>query len=438
MLVVGVNHILAVSSLRFKVDAGCPHPSLPIARLRGCSTASLSSHGPRRTDVQTRSCASRLLRKAISRPSRSHKAIRQRVGAPSQLSPFSPYHKPSLLSDPCCLWRLLHEEMASTLLHWPILSYICETFFFGIYTALFVFSTAFLLLKRRCTRTRNLVLAASVVMYVVSATHWAISIALLARATRDGSVVGIVMTPIERLITSYLPSISSILGDAIVVWRAWVLWERRRNLFIPPVLFLLATIATSAAGAVLTFKSASSGRWQEVDIDDTLGYTTFSLTILINLWATSLIWIKAWQHRRFIRSLMGKSTPRTRVEKALTFIIESGALYLCIWVTYIVIHVTCPGASFIWHAIVVQLIGIYPTVIVAVVTMRLGTADVLSQPGHSGWPPASPLPIVFAPQPLQSESLDGSTSDTDDMTLPCLQGCSSLHNVTGAQCRHDG
>ncbi|KAI0269770.1 hypothetical protein BC834DRAFT_569945 [Gloeopeniophorella convolvens] len=304
--------------------------------------------------------------------------------------------------------------MAPTPVLWLILSDICETFFFGIYTALFVVSTVLLLSKQEQTRTRNLVAAASVTMYVVSATHWAINIALLARAVRNNSVVEISVTPIEMIVTGYVPSISCVLGDAIVVWRAWVLWERRSDLFIPPILFLIGVIATTVTSSALVFKSKSisRGTWQEDNIMNWLGWLICGFTVLTNLWATGLICVRAWQHRRFLRSLMGKSTPRTRAEKALAFLIESGVIYLCIWVVYIVVSLASPGGEFVLSPFITQIVGMYPTVIVIVVTMRLSTADVLSQASRSEQL-APTTPIVHMSRSPQPVSFHSKTPDTN-------------------------
>ncbi|KAI0269761.1 hypothetical protein BC834DRAFT_967503 [Gloeopeniophorella convolvens] len=151
-------------------------------------------------------------------------------------------------------------------------------------------------------------------MYIVSTTHWAISMALLVRAAKNGSAVGIAMTPIEVLANSYLPAISSVLSDAIVVWRAWILWERRCDLLIPPILFLTGTVGGSITGAVLFLKrvkSTNGGTWQGAVQPNATGarlsYSVYCLIILTNLWATGLICIKAWQHRRFLRSLMERA-----------------------------------------------------------------------------------------------------------------------------------
>ncbi|KAI0269735.1 hypothetical protein BC834DRAFT_967482 [Gloeopeniophorella convolvens] len=111
---------------------------------------------------------------------------------------------------------------------------------------------------------------------------------------------------------------------------------------------------------------------------------------------------------------MGKSTPKTRAEKALAFLIESGVIYLCIWVAYLVVRCTSLGGLLILNAVIVDIIGIYPAVIVVVVSMRLSIADVLSRLSRSE-PLALPTPIVFVSRSLQPESLDNSTSDSPDI-----------------------
>ena len=100
-------------------------------------------------------------------------------------------------------------------------------------------------------------LVVSVVMYAVAATHWALTMAIVARRLRAGNV----LTPSssEALALIYVPAINVrcplttyharmlipvkyFLSDGIVLWRAWVLWNRRFILFVPPVIFLLCTL----------------------------------------------------------------------------------------------------------------------------------------------------------------------------------------------------
>lgn len=145
-----------------------------------------------------------------------------------------------------------------------------------------------------------------------------------------------------------------------------------------------------------------------------------------------------------MRSLYIKSTSTSNTEKSLAFLVESGALYLCIWVhsnPLIALHQLirlytltdricvefaviapewgaylplttrpiCCKTSLIFYLPSQEIDschqGLYPTAIVVVVTMRLSTADMLSRPGTS----AIDSPMVFkAPSPSpQTQLVEG-------------------------------
>jgi len=177
-----------------------------------------------------------------------------------------------------------------------------ETFFFGAYSALLVFSTI-LLCRRSPSRTRHALLAISMVMYTVSAAHWALVIATLSEY--DGSFSFRLGSDITVI---YLPAINYILSDGIVLWRAWVLWDRRLLLFIPPLISLVCTIATTVTSAVYSsyyeveveafFRAGSGFNVQPLIKDQNLSmyleWSTWFLTFGTNLWATGLIFIRAW------------------------------------------------------------------------------------------------------------------------------------------------
>ncbi|KAH9969506.1 hypothetical protein BC827DRAFT_3813 [Russula dissimulans] len=169
-----------------------------------------------------------------------------------------------------------------------------------------------------------------------------------------------------------------VLSDVIVLWRAWVLWNRRVLLFIPPMISLICTIGTTIASAIYFFESFTI-----TGIDDSkrilaiyLEWTIWFLTFGTNLWATVLIFIRAWyvtfdrtvtwlacygessrQHRRFLRSLSVKQTLKGKAEKALAFLIESGALYLFIWLLYILTSISLDTyGMFFFHTSMAQVV----------------------------------------------------------------------------------
>ena len=110
-----------------------------------------------------------------------------------------------------------------------------------------------------------------------------------------------------------LIALKFILSDGIVLWRAWVLWNRRFILFIPPLIFILCTLGEhrqitrkpflydtiyllviSVASAVFTYESTIIQSVPETDVAYILVWCIFGLTISTNIWSTCLIFIRAW------------------------------------------------------------------------------------------------------------------------------------------------
>ncbi|KAI0252424.1 hypothetical protein BJV78DRAFT_355488 [Lactifluus subvellereus] len=276
----------------------------------------------------------------------------------------------------------------------PLAAELCETFFFGVYTALFAFSTFFMLRKGLSSRTRNTMLVVSVVMYAAAASHWALEIAVTLRRSRVGNVF---LTPSEALALIYLPAVNYFLSDSIVLWRAWVLWNR---------------------SAAFAYEGMTTKSVRKMTMSYTLKWCIWGFTISTNLWSTCLIFIRAWQHRRFLRSQFSNGNGPSKAESALAFLVESGAFYFCIWLTFVLVAVLNSPVVLFYRTIIVELVGIYPTAIFVVVTMRMSAADILSYPGLDTH--CHPSNMVFArPPPTAQHSIlvtaTGSSSDRDSL-----------------------
>jgi len=204
------------------------------------------------------------------------------------------------------------------------------------------------------------------------------NMAIAARSMRAGAPL---ISRFEMLVIVYLPTINYILSDGIVVWRAWVVWgpDRRFIIFAPPLLSLVCTLILSATGAAFVYLSDDYESERKGSVSRYLGWTVWGFSVGTNIWATGLICIRTWQHRQAVRSLLGKETTRSIAEKVLVFMVESGALYLCIWVVYMTLSFIqwTGGLVLFIDAAIVQIVGIYPMTIVVLVTMRLSTAELL-------------------------------------------------------------
>jgi len=96
-------------------------------------------------------------------------------------------------------------------------------------------------------------------------------------------------------------------------------------------------------------------------------------------------------------------------------LVESGAFYLCIWLTFITVAAVASPVVLLFRLSIVQIVGIYPTAIFVVVTMRMSTADILSHPGRETR--HHPSSIMFA-QPSILAMTVGSSPDSSFLVEP--------------------
>ncbi|KAF8625050.1 hypothetical protein AX15_005580 [Amanita polypyramis BW_CC] len=113
----------------------------------------------------------------------------------------------------------------------------------------------------------------------------------------------------------------TLLGDALVIWRCYLIWDR--NLFIVgfPLLLLLGSTATGI-GVLYSFSKVDPEANIFVEKLQQWIVSFFSLTLATNLIGTGLVAYKLWRinHEEFRRS-------SRRLYPVLLVIVESGAIY---------------------------------------------------------------------------------------------------------------
>ncbi|KAF5391004.1 hypothetical protein D9757_004037 [Collybiopsis confluens] len=96
-------------------------------------------------------------------------------------------------------------------------------------------------------------------------------------------------------------------------------------------------------------------------------------SVLINVWATGMVALRAWHCRNGIRLHLASSDRRSYTESVLTLFVESGIIYTVLWIGKNVIII--PGVadtSYTNYAIFTmnQAVGMYPTVILVLVALQ--------------------------------------------------------------------
>ncbi|KAI0317256.1 hypothetical protein OF83DRAFT_1172165 [Amylostereum chailletii] len=250
---------------------------------------------------------------------------------------------------------------------------VSETGLFGIFTLLFLQSTYILLHKDLRTRSVRWMLVVTGLMYTLSAAHWGTILSGLLTILRHPESTDVAASHKMGIIATATAELSLLLGDAVVVWRVWILWGRNRFVLITCSLLFLSTTAMMIVALYQDATLSPTGR-------NTLGYVngiylgtsavaSFSLSLTTNLWSTALIAYKAWEYRSNISANILQDNRKNMVEKVFTLLMESGALYSSlqvIWITALVFWdstLTKPFAL-IMPAVVPQISGIYPTIII--------------------------------------------------------------------------
>ncbi|KAF9077064.1 hypothetical protein BDP27DRAFT_1209574 [Rhodocollybia butyracea] len=341
------------------------------------------------------------------------------------------------------------DELAGAgyIFEYSIIGLAIETFFFGIFAVLIMFSTSILMRKGLQSNANCGMLITTLLMFGASACYWAISLAILIQSVRE-----ILIThddqPIDDRLTMantiashlylaevYLPMVTFVLGDAMVVWRAYVLWPpgNKWRFFVLPVTLLVGSVVTAllvGGWKVKAFHADSDAL--ELELNDTQ-IVSWSLSLGTNFIATVLISWQAWKQRKFLRNYLGHSKRRTQVERIFSLLVESGILYcltqIVLVVTWFVpLPNTTAWASDLIGAAAVQLSGIYPTVIVVLVSLQrslmeatqLSTDSSDSDSGGVFSSGAIGTHLTFAAPPI-STAISTSYSEQEENVLKDLE-----------------
>ncbi|KAK0204553.1 hypothetical protein DFS33DRAFT_1273644 [Desarmillaria ectypa] len=204
----------------------------------------------------------------------------------------------------------------------------------------------FIRFKREKTKVIIAMIVLNTIMWSVSTTHVMITIVKIHWVYLRGAEHGDVIT-IENNRSPGLYSLLTLecvnvhqtlttffIGDGIVLWRAWILCNRSKQ-----ILWMSSILGIAAFGEVTII---------------------MVLMLSINVWATSLITYCICStpfrtHYRLIRSLTGSffASQFCKQHSILSLIIESGIFYCCTW-------------------------AIYPTLIIALICLRL-TLEIVMQ-----------------------------------------------------------
>jgi len=188
--------------------------------------------------------------------------------------------------------------------------------------------------------------------------------------------------PVESALYSYMSN----LGDVIIIWRAYVFWREpnERWVILIPLACLLGSIISSALISFCVAKLISDpqlGDFVNPPFCKNVQLSSYVTALIRTAVATLMICYKTWQYRRRVSTYLHSTTRKTRAEKVMTILVESGVLYFIFFLSAVIddsgnigqLENSTPlfqWSTTIWTYMTSHILGIYPVVIVLLVTSQ--------------------------------------------------------------------
>ncbi|KAF7373804.1 hypothetical protein MSAN_00592100 [Mycena sanguinolenta] len=285
---------------------------------------------------------------------------------------------------------------------------IWETMFMSAYGIFFALALYSIFRKGLKSRSSIIMLCVVVYLYATSLTLWALNVTSWfknchilfmgdpniplpdRRDIADDNLE--VFGPPEEALFMF----NMVVGDTVVIWRAWVLYRKTLWAVALPCLMLLMSFIfnvidlTCLTGTGWSNQSAIAGGGAICAHAELISW---AFSFGTNATCTILIGYKAWEHRRAMKALNIVNNPRRlSTDKVLSLLVESGFIYCLFWLTQYILFVDIDRTKpIIWayelfSSMGDQISGLYPTIIIVIVnfhqtiwestsTVELGTTN---------------------------------------------------------------
>ncbi|KAL0063824.1 hypothetical protein AAF712_009269 [Marasmius tenuissimus] len=297
-----------------------------------------------------------------------------------------------------------------------ILSVVVETSLWVVGFIVFIWALRLQISsQKKWTTTRTVLLIVTIYLFLASTALWAMGVSWLVigvktyflnvskgvpleviEGIRDDSL-SIFGLPMELLFL-----INMIVGDSVVIWRAWVICSSHRlqKLVLIPIAMLLASFAFTVIAANCLVTDGYSGGTAKAVGARTCEWgepIAWAISLLTNFTSTSLIAVVAWRHRRLLNE--GHMSARnSRSQQVLLTLVESGFIYCLVWLTQVDIFLQVPY-SYTFKFFIQnffgpfgdQISGIYAMSIIILVNKKQSISDFTSMASRS-----QPSTLVFA------------------------------------------
>jgi len=252
-----------------------------------------------------------------------------------------------------------------------LVSIFCQSVLYGIYLVLFTATTYTLLWGSKARKSiRSNMLIISFAIFVIATMHMAtnfsrIVLAFIIHADAPGGPTSFFneLSNFTQMFGSTLYVMQTLLGDALVLYRCFLVWERKLWIIAFPSILLLGSTATGV-GILYSFDKVVP----QADIFVVqLGHwitSFFSMTFATNVICTALVAYRVWSLNRTRKHM---SFRHRALRPALVLIVESGAMYSATllallilynvdsWFQYVVLDSVSPIVGIVFSVIMLRI-----------------------------------------------------------------------------------
>ncbi|KAJ7592244.1 hypothetical protein C8J56DRAFT_1046613 [Mycena floridula] len=249
----------------------------------------------------------------------------------------------------------------------------------GIYSALAIIVLYKLLTNKARLAARHILIAAAISMFVASTIQTFISLAFY---LIELPIFGFDPPNVERslinmdILSNTMARLNYLIGDSIVVWRAWVLWTNHPRVHMLLCICLICTFVGTTVDFSFTILFHLS-QFSDTPRFPPTGLRTLILILplfLTNFTSTVLIAYKVWEYKVEIKQNLGLShNKRTKVERVLILLTESGSIYCLLWLSMLVFALKSSAVESLSYALMAAILPpltIYPIIIILLLALE--------------------------------------------------------------------
>ncbi|KAJ7091722.1 hypothetical protein C8R43DRAFT_1142004 [Mycena crocata] len=249
-----------------------------------------------------------------------------------------------------------------------MIALVLEGWLYGMYLILFFACLTVAFNRRKESRGFNYVfLTTTFLLFVLITWHFVVDAVMLFIAynhetTREADQYYANLPGTLNVMKTGLYIGVTLVSDAFMLYRCWVVWNRSFAIIALPSLLLLASIGTGIPGLIF-LKNATTSFFTKELLPLTSAF--FGITMATNNIATLLIAFRVWKGQR---EVSGIST-MTNLNKVVMIVLESGAMYSA---TLIIILATFIHKSTSAYNVLIDVISPIIGIVFSLIIVRVG------------------------------------------------------------------